>query len=514
MKPTYPLVLLLATMLAPVAYAADAPSAATKAAAPEAKPIPKEDKYVTRHTVDIGGRSIGYTATFGNLVIKNDKDESVASMSYVAYVQDGVKDTDHRPLTFLYNGGPGSSSIWLHMGAFGPMRVVTSNGEATPPPPYDLVPNDASLLDKSDLVFIDAVSTGMSGPVGKTEGKDFWGVDQDVDAFGRFIQRYLSVNGRWNSPKFLLGESYGTTRSANLADWLQHKGIALNGVILVSSVLNYGDTMAGTDLEYVTYLPSYAAIAYFHNKLPQKPADLKAFLDEVRAFARGEYSEALFQGAALPQAQYDDVLHKLHAYTGLGEQYLKDANLRVSATRFRAELLRGEDRTVGRYDARFEGINMDNAEEDPDYDASDTAITGAFTAAFNRYLRSDLGYTGDGSYRVTGYDVIQNWDFKHPLPGRPGFRIPPLPDVAANLAEAMRQNPRLKVFSANGYFDLATPFYKTEFDLQQMGLPAELYKNVQFGYYPSGHMIYLEPDSRKALKTDLARFYDQAAGKP
>ena len=506
------LAVLFLSLAAPALHAADAPSAASKAPPAENKSIPKEDKYVTRHTVDIGGHSIAYTATFGNLVIKNDKDESVASLSYVAYVEDGVKDTDHRPLTFLYNGGPGSSSIWLHMGAFGPMRVVTSNGEATPPPPYDLVANDASLLDKSDLVFVDAVSTGMSAPVGKAEGKDFWGVDQDVDAFGRFIQRYLSINGRWNSPKFLLGESYGTTRSANLADWLQHKGIALNGVILVSSVLNYGDTMAGTDLEFVTYLPSYAAIAYFHNKLPQKPADLNGFLQEVRSFARGEYADALFQGEALPQAEYDAVLHKLHAYTGLSEQYLKDANLRVNPTRFRAELLRDEDRTVGRYDARFEGINMDNAEEDPDYDASDTAITGAFTAAFNRYLRSDLGYTGDGSYHVTGYDVIQNWDFKHPLPGRPGFRVPPLPDVAANLAEAMRQNPRLKVFSANGYFDLATPFFKTEFDLQQMGLPADLYKNVGFGYYPSGHMIYLEPGSRKALKADLAKFYDQAAG--
>ena len=512
MKRLLLVVLVSFCVLSLTARAADAPTAGTKAAPAEAKPVPKEDKYVTHHSVEVGGRNIAYTATFGNLVIKNDKDEPVASMSYVAYTQDGVKEADRRPLTFLYNGGPGSSSIWLHMGAFGPVRVVTSNGEATPPPPYDLVPNDTSLLDKSDLVFIDAVSTGMSEPVGKAEGKDFWGVDQDVDAFGRFIQRYLSVNGRWNSPKFLLGESYGTTRSANLVNWLQHKGVAMNGVILVSSVLNYGDTMAGTDLEFVTYLPSYAAIAYFHDKLPQKPADRKAFLDEVRAFARGEYTDALFEGAALPPAQYDEVLHKLHAYTGLSEQYLKDANLRVSPTRFRAELMRDEDRTVGRYDARFEGINTDNAEEDPDYDASDTAITGAFTAAFNRYLRTDLAYTGDGSYHVTGYDVIQNWDFKHPLPGRPGFRVPPLPDVAANLAEAMRENPHLKVFSANGYFDLATPFFKTEFDLQQMGLPADLYKNVQFGYYPSGHMIYLEPDSRKALKADLARFYDQAVG--
>jgi len=504
-------VLLSLSCLGFTVHADDAPAAGSKAAVPEAKPVPKEEKSVSHHSLDIGGRSIAYTATFGNLVIKNDKDEPTATMSYVAYVQDGVKDTDHRPVTFLYNGGPGSSSIWLHMGAFGPMRVVTSNAEPTPPPPYDLVPNQESLLDKSDLVFIDAVSTGMSQPVGKAEGKDFWGVDQDVDAFGRFIQRYISVNGRWNSPKFLLGESYGTTRSANLVDWLQGKGVAMNGVILVSSVLNYGDTVAGTDLEYITYLPSYAAIAWQHGKLPQKPANINAFLQEVRAFARGEYAEALFQGDYLSQAEYDTVLHKLHAYTGLSEAYLRDAHLKVSASRFRTELLRDEGHTVGRYDARFEGINLDNAEETPDYDASDTAITAAFTAAFNRYLRGDLGYTGDGSFHVTGYDVIQNWDWKHPLPGRPGFRTPPLPDVAANLAQAMRENPHLKVFSANGWYDLATPFFKTEFDLSQMGLPPELAKNVQYGYYPSGHMIYLDQDSRRSLKADLARFYTEAS---
>ena len=495
-------------LFATAAIAADE-TPATKPAA-EPKPVPKEEKSVTRHSVAIGGRTIDYTATAGNLVIKNDKDEPTASIFYVAYTSDGVKDLDHRPITFLYNGGPGSSSIWLHMGAFGPMRVVTSDAQPTPPAPYDVVPNGESLLDKSDLVFVDAVSTGFSQPVGKAEGKDFWGVDQDVDAFGRFIQRYLGVNGRWNSPKFLLGESYGTTRSANLVDWLQQKGVAMNGVTLVSSVLNYGDTVPGTDLEYITDLPTYAAIAWYHDKLPNKPADLKAFLDEVRAYARGAYADALFQGARLTPADYDQVLQKLHAYTGLSVQYLKDANLRVSPPRFRAELLRDSDRTVGRYDARFEGVNTDNAEETPDYDASDTAISAAFTAAFNRYLRTDLGYTGDASYKVTGYDVITDWDWKHPLPGRPGFRTPTLPDVQANLAEAMRENPNLKVFSANGWFDLATPFFKTEFDLDQMGLPPELMKNVEFGYYPSGHMIYLNADARKQLKADLAKFYDEA----
>ena len=486
----------------------DAPAVTTAKPATPAKPVPKEDKTVTHHTVNIGGSSVAYTASVGNLVIKNDKEEPNASVFYVAYTRDGVKDAEHRPVTFVYNGGPGSASIWLHMGAFGPQRVVTSDAMPTPPPPYGLVNNEDSLLDRTDLVFIDAIGAGYSRPVGKGEDKDFWGVDEDVTAFGKFIQRYISVNNRWQSPKFLLGESYGTTRSANLVDWLQHQGVACNGVILISSVLNYGDVFAGTDLEYVTYLPSFAAIAWYHDKLPNKPAKLEPFLDEVRAFARGPYADALFQGSRLPADQYAEILHRLHAYTGLSEDYLKNANLRVSATRFRAELLRGDDRTMGRYDARFEGINEDNAEELPDYDASDTAISAAFTAAFHQYLSNDLGYTGEGDYKTTNPDVIRNWDWKHPLPGRPAFLTPPLPNVQANLAEAMRLNPHLKVYSANGYFDLATPFFKTEFDLDQMALPPELVQNVTLGYYPSGHMIYLNPDARKQLKADLDKFYD------
>lgn len=499
-----PLVGLL-TLQAPL-LAAD--NAAPKQAAAAEKPIPRETETVTHHSVTINGHSIDYTATAGTLLIRDDKGEPSASVFYVAYTRDGIKDRSKRPVTFLYNGGPGSSTIWLHMGAFGPMRVVTSNAKPTPPPPYDLVNNQYSLLDKTDLVFIDAVGTGFSEPVGKHEGKDFWGVDQDVAAFGKFIQRYITVNNRWNSPKFLLGESYGTTRSANLADWLQQNGVACNGVILVSSVLNYGDTMPGTDLEYVTYLPSYAAIAWEHDKLPNKPADLAAFVQQAREFAMGEYQRALFMGARLPQAEYNDVLAKLHQFTGLPEQYLKDANLRVNPSRFRAELLRDEGRTIGRYDARFEGINIDNAEETPDYDPSDSAIGPAFTAAFHWYLTNELKYPSDKPYKVTNFQIIRSWDWKHPLPGRRMFRVPPLPDVAANLGEALRQNPHLQVFSANGYYDLATPFFKTEFDIDQLDLPADINRNVHFHYYPSGHMIYLNVPSLEQLKGDLAQFYD------
>ncbi|MGH8378961.1 MAG: S10 family peptidase [Gammaproteobacteria bacterium] len=502
---------LLALLLAAPAFAVDVPPTAKPAVASSAAPAPKEEKVVTQHNVVINGQTIKYTATAGTLLLRDDKGEPTASVFYVAYTKDGVSDTKHRPVTFLYNGGPGSSSIWLHMGAFGPMRVVTTDAAPTPPPPYDLVPNQYSLLDKSDLVFIDAVGTGFSTILGKATGKDFWGVDEDVKAFGQFIQRYVTVYNRWNSPKYLLGESYGTTRSANLVDYLQHQGVAMNGVILVSSVLNYGDTFPGTDLEYITYLPSYAAIAWYHDKLVNKPADLQTFLTQVRAFARGEYADALFQGSSLPAAEYNDVLAKLQQYTGLSEQYLKNANLRVDPSRFRAQLLRGEDRTMGRYDARFEGINPDNAGEYPEYDPSDSSIGPAFTAAWHWYLKNNLNYKSDAAYQVTNYQIIRSWDWKHPLPGRPSFFTPPLPDVAANLGEALRENPHLKVFSANGYFDLATPFFKTEFDIDQLNLPPDIYKNVSFHYYPSGHMLYLHVPALKDLKSDLSGFYDHTA---
>ncbi|MGA9855378.1 MAG: peptidase S10 [Gammaproteobacteria bacterium] len=499
---------LLGLLLAAPAFAADSAPAAKPATSATVTPAPKEVKTVSQGNVTIDGQTIKYTATAGTLLLRNDKGDPTASMFYVAYTKDGVRDYKHRPVTFLYNGGPGSSSIWLHMGAFGPVRVIVSDAAATPPPPYDIVPNQYSLLDKSDLVFIDAVGTGYSRVVGKGQTKDFWGVDEDVKAFGQFIERYITVNNRWNSPKYLLGESYGTTRSANLADWLQHQGVALNGVILQSTILNYGDTFPGTDLEYISYLPSYAAIAWYHDKLANKPADLQAFLQQVRQFARGEYADALYQGSSLPQAEYNDVLAKLQQYTGLSQQYLKNANLRVDPSRFRAQLLRGDDRTMGRYDARYEGINMDNAEEFPDYDPSDTSIGPAYTAAWNWYVTNKLKYQTSETYRTTYYKIIREWDWKHPLPGRPSFFMPPEPDVAANLGEAMRENPHLKVFSANGYFDLATPFFKTEFDLNQLDLPPDIYKNIGFYYYPSGHMLYLHVPTLKAYKDDLAKFYD------
>jgi carboxypeptidase C (cathepsin A) len=368
-------------------------------------------------------------------------------------------------------------------------------------------------LDRSDLVYIDAVGTGFSRIVGKGEGTNFWGVDADVEAFGKFITRYVTVNHRWNSPKFLFGESYGTPRSAALVYHLQGQGMHFNGVILLSSILNYAKRAPGLDEAFVDLVPSYAAIAWFHDKVPKKPADLASFLQQTRDFASGEYAGALAKGQTLPAEQADAVAARLHDFTGLSVDYLKRANLRVSPSRFRKELLRDERRTVGRYDGRFEGIDFDAAGEEPTSDPSDTAIAGAFTAAFNSYLCDELNYSQDTPYQVMNREVGRNWDQKHRLPDYLGQARAayPLPFVVQDLAQAMRENPGLKVLSANGYFDLATPFFTTERDLNGAELDTSLCGNLSFRYYASGHMVYLNADARKAFRADLAAFYDSAA---
>lgn len=484
------------------------PPAAADANKPAA--IPKEQSSVTQHTLALNGQTIHYTATAGTLLVRDDKNQPNGSIFYVAYTQDGA-EAKSRPVTFLYNGGPGSSTLWLHMGSFGPMRIETDSPKATGPAPYHLVPNQYSLLDKTDLVFIDAMGTGFSRPVGKGTLKDFIGVDEDTRAFNRFIARYLTVNQRWNSPKFLIGESYGTTRSGALSYSLLQSGIYLNGVVLVSSVLNYNDEAPGLDTDYIGSLPSYAAIAWYHDKLANKPADLPTFLNQVRAYARGPYAEALWQGANLSAAQEDEVAQKLSQMTGLSVKYLKEANLRVSPSQFRKELMRDDRRTLGRYDARFEGIDMDAVGATPSYDPSDTGITGAFVAAFHNYLGTELKYSSDDVYKATAYGPDFKWDWKHTPPGVRGpYGQEKWPDVALDLGAAMRENPHMKLFSANGYFDLATPFFKTEFDISHMQLDPTLQKNIHFGYYPSGHMIYLNVDALKQLKGDLAQFYSSA----
>ncbi|MEO7064374.1 MAG: peptidase S10 [Dokdonella sp.] len=443
------------------------------------------------------------------MLIRDGKESKPdASVFYVAYtVERGRHDAD-RPVTFLYNGGPGSASVWLHMGSVAPVRVESASAVATAPPPYHVVPNAYSLIDKTDLVFIDAVGTGFSMPVGKGEGKDFWGVDQDLHAFVKAITRFVKLNQRWNSPKFLFGESYGTTRSAALVSTLQGQGMAFNGVVLLSSILNYASLSPGLDHAYIGALPSFAAIAWYHDKVLDRPDDLHAFLDQVRAFATSAYAGALAKGQDLSAAELDAVAAKMSRFTGLSLQYLKEANLRVSQSRFRRELLRGDRRTLGRFDGRYEGIDVDAAGEDPDYDASSTAIAGAYTAAFNEYLEGTLEWSSDKPSKTRGEGIIRERDWKH---AEPGSNFPQrVPYVAGDLARAVRDNPKLHVLSANGYFDLATPFFATEFDLSHMQLDPTLRGNLEFRYYPAGHMVYLNVDALKQFKDDLAQFYDQA----
>ena len=483
------------------------PSTTEKQAPERGQPAPPPA--VTHHQVTVGGKTIPYTATAASEDLENDKDELIGRMFYVAYTADGLAPSS-RPITFLFNGGPGSSTIWLHMGSFGPMRVETTDATSTPPAPYRLVDNAETLLDKSDLVFVDAMGTGFSRITGKGQPKDFYGTDPDVNSFAQFIERYLGTTGRWNSPKFLLGESYGTTRAAALADALQERGVALSGVVLVSSYLNAWDDFNGPpfsdDLPYALYLPTMAATAWYQGRLTPKPADLGAFLTEVRQFALGDYLHALAQGSHLSPTDASAIAAKLQRYTALPEAMIRDADLRISPDRFEKELLRGERRTVGRLDARFRGIDRDAAGESPEYDAADAAVSAAFVGAFNNYIRSDLKVETSELYRPTNYpEVGRDWDDHHRGPDGAGD----MPDVAADLRDAMSKNPALRVFSANGYFDFATPFFETEYTIAHMGLDPSLEKNITFGYYQSGHMIYLNGPSRKQLRADLGRFYDE-----
>jgi carboxypeptidase C (cathepsin A) len=488
------------------------------AEAPAAKedqgvPIPPETNSVTKHDWSEGGRTVHYTATAGNLLIRDDQDKANGSIFYVAYTEDGV-DAKNRPVTFFYNGGPGAATIWLHMGSLGPVRVMTQSPDATGPAPFEWVQNPQSLIDKSDLVFIDAPLCGFSRAVGKGTAKDFAGTDQDIHAFEKFIVRYLTVNQRWNSPKFLFGESYGTTRSAGLVAALQNDGIEFNGVTLLSSILNYNRRNPGLDYEAIGYVPSFAAIAYHHKKVKTN-LSMAEWVQQARVFARGPYNEALQQGDKLPAAEFDAMAVKLAAITGLSVEYVKEAKLRISPTRFRKELLRGDERILGRYDARFMGWDPDAAGENPGYDPSDTGISGVYVGAFHDYIQRELKYMSQEPYYLSGPGLNQVWDFKHRPPGAPavgGGRggEQTAPDVAVDLSDAMRKNPHLHVFSANGYFDLATPFFSTEYDISHMDLPAKLVGNVQFGYYPAGHMVYLNVEALKELKADMVKFYATA----
>jgi carboxypeptidase C (cathepsin A) len=464
----------------------------------------REDVSVTQHTLAIAGLELAYTARAGTLRLEEEDGTEKARLFFVAYTRDGVEDPATRPVTFCFNGGPGSSSVWLHLGMLGPRRVKLDPEGWAPPPPYALEDNPQSWFDSTDLVFIDPVTTGYSRAAKGVDGEEFHGVDEDVQWVAEFIRLWTTRNERWGSPKFLAGESYGTTRAAALSQHLQERhGMFLNGILLISAILEFQTARfdVGNDLPYVLFLPTYTAAAWYHKQLePELQADLRATLAEAEAFAGGEYAAALFKGSRLAPEERERVLAKLGRYTGLPLNYLDRADLRVSIQRFCKELLRDERRTVGRLDGRFLGIDRDAVGDSYEYDPSYSAILGPFGGALNDYVRRELGYESDLPYEIlTGR--VQPWKM--------GERNRYL-NVAESLRQAMTRNPHLKVFVAAGYYDFATPYFAARYTFDRIGLDPTLAGNVRFAYYEAGHMMYIHAPSRAALKADVDSFYAAA----
>jgi len=467
---------------------------------------PEEKVSQTKHSMKIGGQEIKYTATAGTILLKLEDGTPKASIFYIAYTKDDVSETSQRPITFSFNGGPGSASVWLHLGAFGPRRVQMGDAGALLPPPYKLVDNDASLLDVTDLVFIDPVSTGYSREVPGETANQFHGVQEDVTSVADFIRLYTTRNKRWSSPKFLAGESYGTTRAAGLSGYLQQRyGMYLNGIVLISSILNFetADFSTGNDLPCILYLPTYTAIAWYHKKLAADlQTDLQKAVEESRRFAASEYADALMAGDALPEARRQEIIQKLARLTGLPADYVDRSNLRIEIQRFTKELLRNERRTVGRIDGRFTGIDRDAVGETPEFDPSIAAIIGPYAGMLNDYVRNDLKFDSDLPYEVlTGR--VQPWNYK-PYENR-------YVDVAETLRSAMTQNPFLRVFVAKGYYDLATPFFAAEYTFDHLGLDPTLRGHLTGAYYEGGHMMYVHGPSLAKLKQDIAKFMAASA---
>jgi carboxypeptidase C (cathepsin A) len=462
---------------------------------------PKDELTETTNTVSINGVDVKYKATTGTIVIKDEEGKPHVSFFFIAYTSLDHTNLSERPVTFSFNGGPGSASVWLHMGVLGPRRVYLKEDGSLPPPPFRLVNNDQSLLDQTDLVFIDPVSTGFTRALPGEDPSKYHGVEEDLESVGDFIRLYTTRNDRWLSPKFLIGESYGTTRAAGLAGYLEDRyGLYLNGIALISAVLDFSTTSfsPGNDLAYIFFLPTETATAWYHKKLaPDLQADQKKALSEAEKFATGPYTLALMQGATLPAAERASVVKELSRLTGLSEDYVDRADLRVRAGQFFKELLRKEHLTVGRYDSRVTGEDRNSVGESAEYDPSYTTALGPFAATFNDYVRRELKFESDLPYEVlTG--KVQPWDYSQ---ARNRYL-----DIAENLRQAMTHNPYLKVFVANGHYDLATPYLATRYTFDHIGLPPELRGNVSMGYYEAGHMMYLNTPSRIALKADLARF--------
>ncbi len=476
----------------------------------ETEKEPADDLSITHHSIEINGEEINYTVTAGTIVLKEEGKKkgkatgvkAKATLFFVAYTLDGVENPSARPLTFAFNGGPGSSSVWLHLGVLGPRRVYLEEDGKAPPPPYHLVDNEFSILDITDLVFIDPVSTGYSRAVPGEKPDEFHNFKKDIESVGDFIRLYTTRYRRWTSPKFVIGESYGTTRASGLAGYLQKEhGFYLNGLMLVSIVLNFQTIRFGTgnDLPHILYLPTFAASAWHHQRLSEElqSYSLAELLAEVSEFTMGEYNLALMKGSTLPAEEEQQITTKLAAYTGLTKEYIGRTNLRININRFTKELLRDQRRTIGRFDSRYSGIDRDAAGEFAEFDPSDREINGAFTASLQDYLSSELEYESEIPYRILAH-LWQSWRYEE--------HQNQFVDVTETLRQAMSINPHLKVFVANGYYDLATPFMAAEYTVNHLQLESELRDNVVMAYYEAGHMMYLHHPSLEKLKEDLTDF--------
>lgn len=471
--------------------------------------FPKEEKSVTHHSIVIDNKNINYTAIAGTINIRDKNDKVTASIDYFAYLLDGVKDFSHRPISFAYNGGPGASSIWLHMGALGP-KVVETDAGSTSIPPYKIIDNENSIIDKTDLVFIDPVGTGFSKAVGKKQDKDFWGVDPDIQSISQFIKQYVDDNNRWNSPKFLIGESYGTTRSAGIVDYLQTNENDLmnfNGLILISTALDIESIfdLPGNERTFPLFLPTYTAVSWYHHLLPNQPKELQPLLTQVRKFALGEYNDALMKGNTLSDSERNVIAEKLHDYTGLSTDYIKKSNLRVEESKYTQEILREHNEVIGRIDARFLGPVFDPLSEEAEYDPQQAYISPAFTTALLDYIHKDLKFGIGKTYHIWGDISDWKWDHKEPVKG--GRQV--VVNTGVDLANAMIYNPHLKVLVLQGYYDLATPFLATEYMISHLRLEKKFQSNISIKYYEAGHMMYLHKPDLIKMKSDMAKFIDE-----
>jgi carboxypeptidase C (cathepsin A) len=509
---------------------------------------PAQPDSITEGSVTVGGQAITYRAVAGTLTVgatdaqdammgldgkllpdtgekpldpaKPEEAPPTARMFYTAYFMKGAP-SETRPVTFLYNGGPGSSTMWLHMGSFGPRRVSTTDTQHDPAAPYKILNNEYSLLDASDLVFIDAPGTGFSRILGKDKEKAFWGTDQDAHAFERFIRRFLTKFNRWNSPKYLFGESYGTPRSAVLSAMLHN--VDLNGIVLLSAILSFDNGVdgprwnPGVDQPYALALPTYAASAFFHHKLPQQPASLEAFLKTVEKFALGEYMSALLEGSELTEARKQAVAEKLHQYTGLPVAYLLKANLRVSGGAFSKTLQDDSGLTTGRLDTRYQGPDYNRLSEEAEYDPQSNAVSSAYTTAINQYMRTELKYGENQTYKPSLYSdgdpMAFQWDLRHQAPGGPPAQFSESGvNVIPDLATTMKANPKMKVLLAGGYYDLATPFFEGQYEMHHLPVPDSLQANISYHYYEAGHMVYVNEGVLKQFHDDVAAFIRSTAG--